>query len=108
MAVRRIRTVLLAEAICERSYLYGIRFSATRTFILVETSTIQVGGRRVECVVVHYSDKDFTRPNPNMKEETSLWIDPVTLTMIKKESHSQLRMGFGNLYRQMGQCSIRR
>jgi thiol-disulfide isomerase/thioredoxin len=59
--------------------------------------TISVGGRTIQCIVVHFSEKDFTRQIPGLKEESSLWIDPVALTLVKEVTHSQSKLNFGNL-----------
>jgi thiol-disulfide isomerase/thioredoxin len=59
--------------------------------------TISVGDHKVQCVIVHYNEKDATRQFPGHKEETSLWIDPVALTLLKEERRSQSTLGFGNL-----------
>lgn len=59
--------------------------------------TITIGDRKVECAVVHYNEKDYTRQTPGYASETSLWIDRATLTLLKEETHSQARMSFGNL-----------
>jgi len=50
--------------------------------------TIAVGGRNVDCYVVHYSDADY-RTTPKHKLEWTLWIDKSNKTVVKTASREQ-------------------
>jgi thiol-disulfide isomerase/thioredoxin len=71
--------------------------SGLRSAHFLPNETITMGGRKIKCAVVQYSEKDLSRQNPDYKSETSLWIDRTALTLLKEERHSQGRLGFGNL-----------
>jgi thiol-disulfide isomerase/thioredoxin len=71
--------------------------SGLRSAHFLPDGAITISGRKVECAVVHYNEKDYTRQTPGYKSETSLWIDRTTLTLLKEETHSQGRLLFGNL-----------
>jgi thiol-disulfide isomerase/thioredoxin/outer membrane lipoprotein-sorting protein len=71
--------------------------SGLRSAHFLPDEAITIGDRKVECAVVHYNEKDYTRQTPGYTSETSLWIDRATLTLLKEEIHSHGRLSFGNL-----------
>jgi thiol-disulfide isomerase/thioredoxin len=71
--------------------------SGLRSAHFLPDEAITIGDRKVECAVVHYNEKDYTRQTPGYTSETSLWIDRATLTLLKEEIHSQGKLLFGNL-----------
>jgi len=60
-------------------------------------ATLIFNGREVHCKVVQYGLDDFTRKERySQKVDTSLWIDPVSLILLKEEIQNSSRRGYGS------------
>ena len=61
--------------------------------------TIEVPGRKVKCAVVHFGAEDTTQ-KPSQGDaisETSIWIDPASLAVVKQRTVSQGKLFYGSI-----------
>ena len=59
---------------------------------------VEVGGRKVKCTVVHFGTEDSTRnPVPGgSTSDTTIWIDPASLTVLKQRLVSHTKFMYGS------------
>src|SRR6202012_3735662 len=77
-----------------------IKGSDLRSARFENPETLVRNGRKIPCIVVSYGTDDYTRQRPavpGVHEWTfALWIDPITLTFVKSESHNRQQSNYGN------------
>lgn len=62
--------------------------------------TIEVGGRSVECRVVHFTTADFRTRKPGITTDETVWIDKARNLIVKTANH-------GNAYLMIGGPNVR-
>jgi thiol-disulfide isomerase/thioredoxin len=59
------------------------RADVLRSAAFLPDETISVGGKSVECYVVHYAGDDFKAQHPNTTRESTVWIDKSRKVIVK-------------------------
>jgi len=59
------------------------RADRLKSAALLGQETVPVGGRKVRCYVVHYSDDDLKKKRDDLKSEWTIWIDKENKTVVK-------------------------
>src|ERR1700761_7052218 len=94
------RSVVEARDVLQRVNLLGANLRAAH---YGQPETLRVGGRKVRCTVVQFGTADSTQTANAGTFETTLWIDPVSLTLVQERRVSHSKPYYGSSPAPMGQ-----